>query len=267
MNQLSIQRVVVINIETAAAFPSFHHLNDEWKILWQEKIFHYLPDDKTPACFYIERAGVMAEFARIICISIGYFTNDCPSSFTVKSYYNTQEKELLYDFLTELSTINKQKHEWCFVGHNIKDFDIPFICRRMLINGMVLPSFFDFQNMKPWETNIIDTFQYWRFGDYKNFTSLKLLAAALGIPSFKEDIDGSKIGALYWNGTEETQKENLHRIVQYCEKDILTTVNLLLRLKGIPILQQEHLPYSHINQSSSAEKQKPESDHCTHNYM
>ena len=123
-------------------------------------------------------------------------------------------------------------NKWSFTGHNIKEFDIPFICRRLLINGLVIPPFLDFQNMKPWETNMIDTFQYWRFGDYKHYTSLKLLAAALNVPSPKDDIDGSMVGDVYW------KEKNLERIVTYCQKDVVTTANIVLRFKNLQLLNE-----------------------------
>ena len=100
---------------------------------------------------------------------------------------------MLQDFIAATVKDGSNNNKWSFTGHNIKEFDIPFICRRLLINGLPIPVFLDFQNMKPWETNMVDTFQYWRFGDYKHYTSLKLLAAALNVPSPKDDIDGSMV--------------------------------------------------------------------------
>ena len=128
-------------------------------------------------------------------------------------------------------------NKWSFTGHNIKEFDIPFICRRLLINGLNIPPFLDFQNMKPWETNMVDTFQYWRFGDYKHYTSLKLLAAALNVPSPKDDIDGSMVGEVYW------VEKNLERIVTYCQKDVVTVANIILRFKHLPLLNDEQLVF------------------------
>ena len=143
----------------------------------------------------------------------------------------------MQDFIATLNQMEIQNNKWCFAGHNIKEFDIPFLCRRLLINGMPIPEYIDFQNMKPWETNSIDTFQYWRFGDYKNYTSLKLLAAALGIASPKDDIDGSQVGEVYW-------KENdLQRIVTYCQKDIITTANILLRFKNMPLIEHNNVVF------------------------
>lgn len=142
---------------------------------------------------------------------------------------------MLQDFLVTLQQLEANNNKWCFTGHNIKEFDIPFICRRLIINNLNIPSLLDFQNMKPWETNMVDTFQYWRFGDYKNFTSLKLLAAALKVPSSKDDIDGSMVGDVYW------QEKQLQRIVTYCQKDVVTTGNIVLRFKNLPLLTDDQV--------------------------
>lgn len=228
--------LIIIDIETASVFDSFNKIPDEWKELWEEKIARTLPEGVTIAEFYSMRAGVMAEFSKIICISIGYFNKDITLHLRIKSFYGHDEKLLLKDFLLMMNKIESINKKWCFAGHNIKEFDIPFICRRLLINGFSLPHFLNFQNMKPWETNIVDTFQYWRFGDYKNYTSLKLLAAAMGIASPKDDMDGSMVGDLYWSGNDEERRVNLKRIVTYCQKDIITTGNIILRFKNLPVV-------------------------------
>lgn len=236
MQNIRLENLLLIDIETVSEKASFELLNEEWQLLWQEKIQRALPEDLTPAEFYPQRAGVMAEFAKIICISIGYFKKEGNTLLLrLKSFYGDDEKILLKDFLDTLRQLENNNSKWSFTGHNIKEFDIPFICRRLLINGLVIPPFLDFQNMKPWETNMIDTFQYWRFGDYKHYTSLKLLAAALGVPSPKDDIDGSMVGDVYW------KEKNLERIVTYCQKDVVTTGNIILRFKNLPLLTEEQV--------------------------
>jgi uncharacterized protein YprB with RNaseH-like and TPR domain len=233
MQQIRPEDLIIIDIETASVSPTFDKLPEEWKILWGEKVQYSLPEGVNAEEFYPRRAGVMAEFAKIICISMAYFNKEQSLKMRVKSFYGHDEKQILQDFLSTINKIESINSKWCFAGHNIKEFDIPFICRRLLINYLPIPRYLDFQNMKPWETNIIDTFQYWRFGDYKNFTSLKLLAAAMGIASPKDDIDGSMVGDLYWNGTDEERTANLKRIAVYCQKDVITTGNIFLRFKNI----------------------------------
>jgi len=236
MQNIRLENLLLIDIETVSESATFETLPEEWKMLWQEKVQRSLPEDVTAAEFYPQRAGVMAEFAKVVCISIGYFKKEGSSfSLRVKSFYGDDEKKLLQDFLAMLQQLEANNNKWSFTGHNIKEFDIPFICRRLIINNLTIPPFLDFQNMKPWETNMVDTFQYWRFGDYKNFTSLKLLAAALKVPSSKDDIDGSMVGDVYW------KEKQLQRIVTYCQKDVVTTGNIVLRFKNLPLLTDEQV--------------------------
>lgn len=233
MQNIRLENLLLIDIETVSAYASFNELSEDWQLLWKEKVQRSLPEDTTAAEFYPMRAAVMAEFAKVICISVGYFKREGNSLLLrLKSFYGDDEKILLQDFIAALQKMEANNNKWSFCGHNIKEFDIPFICRRLLINGLTIPPFLDFQNMKPWETNMIDTFQYWRFGDYKHYTSLKLLAAALNVPSPKDDIDGSMVGDVYW------KEKNLERIVTYCQKDVVTTGNIVLRFKNLPLLTE-----------------------------
>lgn len=236
MQNIRIENLLLIDIETVSEKPRFEDLDADWQMLWQEKVQRQLPDEVTEAEFYPQRAGVMAEFAKVVCISMGYFKKEGKSwQLRLKSFFGDDEKLLLQDFVDTLDKMEIVSNKWSFTGHNIKEFDIPFICRRLLINGLNLPPYLDFQNMKPWETNLIDTFQYWRFGDYKHYTSLKLLAAALNVPSPKDDIDGSMVGDVYW------KEKNLERIVTYCQKDVLTTGNIVLRFKNMPLLTEDQV--------------------------
>ena len=239
MQNIRTEDLIVIDIETASVSPSFAHLSPEWQELWQEKTARILPEGKTAEEFYPMRAGVMAEFSKVVCISIGYFIREQHLKMRVKSFCGEDEKKILTDFLQTVSKIESFNNNWCFAGHNIKEFDIPFLCRRLLVNDMRIPPYLDFQNMKPWETNIVDTFQYWRFGDYKNFTSLKLLAAAMGVPSSKDDIDGSMVGELFHTENREERKINIKRIATYCQKDVVTTANIILRFKNSPIVHPD----------------------------
>ena len=242
MQNITLENLILIDIETVPQHPNFDSLNDEWKQLWDEKTQRSLPDFTSAAEFYPQRAGVMAEFAKIICISIGFFTKHGNTlQLRLKSFYGNDEKVMLQSFVTMLNQMEAKNNKWSFAGHNIKEFDIPFICRRLLINGLPVPVYLDFQNMKPWDTNMVDTFQYWRFGDYKNYTSLKLLAAALGVPSPKDDIDGSMVGDVYWSQTPAGKEKNLERIVTYCQKDVVTTGNIILRFKNMELIKPEQV--------------------------
>ncbi len=239
MQNIKTEDLIVIDIETASVSPAFAQLSPEWQELWKEKTVRILPEGKTADGFYPMRAGVMAEFSKVVCISIGYFIKEQQLKMRVKSFYGEDEKKILTEFLQTVSKIESFNNNWCFAGHNIKEFDIPFLCRRLLVNNMRIPPYLDFQNMKPWETNIVDTFQYWRFGDYKNFTSLKLLAAAMGVPSSKDDIDGSMVGELFHAQNIEERNINLKRIAAYCQKDVVTTANIILRFKNSSLVHAE----------------------------
>ncbi len=223
--------LIVIDIETASSFPDFDAMDFQWQELWVEKNKRQLNEYIDAAECYHQRAGVMAEFGRIICICFGSFSGNGDVPMTTNLFYGDDEKLLLNDFIKSIHQLKKKKI--VFAGHNIREFDLPFICRRLLINNISIPEFLDLQNTKPWDNAIIDTFQYWRFGDYKNYTSLKLLAKVLSIPSSKDDIDGSMVGPLYWE-TDSIQREiNLLRIAGYCQKDVEVTTKILHRLMCI----------------------------------
>ncbi|MDO9372986.1 MAG: ribonuclease H-like domain-containing protein [Ferruginibacter sp.] len=239
ISKMPLENFLIIDIETVSAQRNFEALSGDWRHLWEEKVVRSVPEDSTPGEYYLQRAGIMAEFGKVVCISIGYFKKDKEKfQFRVKSIFAEDEKTLLSDFISTVNQLEAVHNRWCFTGHNIKEFDIPFLCRRLIINNLTIPNYLDFQNMKPWETNMVDTFQYWRFGDYKNYTSLKLLAAALNVPSPKDDIDGSMVGEVYW------EENNIQRIATYCQKDVVTVANIILRFKGQPLLEQEQVIFT-----------------------
>jgi hypothetical protein len=230
-------QLVVIDIETVAQYPSFEKVPPAWQQLWEEKTRWQWEPDTTAADFYSERAGILAEFGKIICISVGYFRQqEGKWQLRLKSFASADEKELLGQLLHVIGQlVQAKKVRIWFAGHNIREFDIPYLCRRLLINGIELPAWLDFQSLKPWEVPLIDTMQLWKFGDYKNYTSLNLLAACMGLESPKDDIDGSMVNYVFW-------KENdLERIVTYCQKDVATVAQLLLKFSGKPFLTAEQI--------------------------
>ena len=235
MHNVPLENLFLLDIETASEEKNFDSLTDDWKELWTEKVRKTLPENVTADEFYPLRAGIMAEFSKVICVSFGYFRRvNSVLQFRVKSFYSDDEKYILENFVKTLyhsHAVNK----WCFAGHNIKEFDVPFLSRRLIINNITIPPFMDFQAMKPWETPLTDTLHLWRFGDYKHYISLKLLAATLGVPSPKDDIDGSMVGHVYW------EEKNLQRIATYCQKDVVTVANILLRFKNMPLLTPEQV--------------------------
>lgn len=237
MQNIAVENLFFIDIETVSCSENYELLTDEWKELWTEKINKALPDNITPEEYYPRRAGIMAEFAKVVCISFGYIkTENGKSQLRIKSFYSEDEKEILEKFIDTVCQM-QAKNNWCFTGHNIKEFDIPFLCRRILVNNISIPDCFNFQAMKPWDVPVLDTLHLWRFGDYKHYTSLKLLAATLGVPSPKDDIDGSKVGEVYWS------EKDLQRIALYCQKDVATVANIILRFKNLPLLSEEQIVF------------------------
>ena len=237
LDNLDLKNVLVLDIETVPQFSTFDHLSENWKDLWAHKMKHLIKDDVTAADTY-ERAGIYAEFGKIICISVGAFYKDKDDfKFRIKSFYGDDEKVLLQEF-SEMLNKNYYKDEHTVCGHNSKEFDFPFIARRCLINGIPIPTILDNSGKKPWEVKLLDTMEMWKFGDYKSYTSLKLLAALFGIPSPKDDIDGSQVGNIYW------QEKNLDRIKIYCQKDVVTVAQLLLKFKGMELMKEENLVYA-----------------------
>ena len=188
---IDTQKILFLDIETVPEKENFDQLSEVEKELFAAKTSYQLTEDQTPASIY-ERAGIWAEFGKIICISVGFFNlNSSQREFRVKTFFGT-EKDLLIAFKNLLEThFNLAAYLLC--AHNGKEFDFPYIARRMIIHGINLPSKLNLFNKKPWEVPHLDTLHLWRFGDYKNYTSLSLMAHVLGIPIPKNDIDGSQL--------------------------------------------------------------------------
>lgn len=223
--------ILFIDIETVPVLPGFDLLDEGMQAEWvrKSKFMKQGPDaDADPATLYSDRAGIFSEFAKVVCISFGNVVlQEGRYYMRLKSLAYHDEKKLLNDFCELLGKFARRYGDVRFCGHNIKEFDIPFICRRMIINGMKLPTCMQLSGKKPWEVGHLDTMEMWKFGDYKHFTSLSLLAQVLGIPSPKGDIDGSMVASVYW------KDQDLERISTYCQKDVLTTAKVYLRLKGV----------------------------------
>jgi len=237
LEQIKIKNILFLDIETVPVKENFEDLATTFQELWEDKTAWQRKNEFTPSEFYKMKAGVMAEFAKIICISVGYlFFEKRASHFRIKSFYGDDERKIISDFNALLnSKFNKKQHQLC--AHNGKEFDFPFIARRALINRLKLPKLLDISGKKPWEINHLDTMELWRFGDYKHYTSLKLLVELFDIPTPKDDIDGSKVYGVYYQG------KDLERIKIYCQKDTLTVAQLLLRYKGEELIKAENIEF------------------------
>jgi hypothetical protein len=224
--------LLLIDIETVPQVEDNKQLSPEIKRLFFDKISKTMPEMVDEEAAYKQRAGIMAEFGKVICISTGFFYEDKEKGLCLrmKSICCKDEVELLTEFLTLVDKFYKHKKKFQFAGHNIREFDIPFLCRRMVIHHLSLPPYLQLYGAKPWDINMVDTLQWWKFGDYKNYTSLHLLANVLGVPSSKDDIDGSMVQDVYY------KEKNLDRIVTYCQKDVVVVAQVILRFKNLPLI-------------------------------
>lgn len=229
-----LANILFLDIETVPEHENWSEVSELTQELFAKKTSYQRKDEITPEDFY-ERAGIWAEFGKIVCISVAYFTeNQQQKTLRVTSFSGDDEKQILVDFRSLLQEhFNKPKHLLC--AHNGKEFDFPFIARRMIIHQIELPSKLNLFGKKPWEIPHLDTMELWKFGDYKHFTSLQLLSSILGIPSPKDDIDGSDVARVFY------QDKDLKRIVEYCEKDTITLAQLLLRFNNEDLLNENQI--------------------------
>jgi hypothetical protein len=205
---------------------------EEYKYVWNKKYERneYLNALNVSEA-YENKAAIFAEYGKIVCISVGYYhkVND---EYRIKSFANHDEKSLLESF--ELFC-QKLKNSYVFCGHNVKEFDVPYLCRRFLISKIAIPKLLDFQNKKPWEVELIDTLQLWKFGDYKNYTSLETLTTIFHIPTPKNDIDGSQVGKVYW------EENDLERIVKYCQNDVIAVIQLYRAFNQMDLIEDNKI--------------------------
>ena len=240
---MKLEKILFIDVETAPQVGSFEEMPEELAHLWAEKVEQlkkriperYTAENAAEANF--QEAGIFAEFGRIVCISVGYIYNKgAERCFRVKSFCGEDEKQIL----TEFSALVRRfctDGESNVCGHNIKEFDVPYISRRMLILGLPLPDILNVMGKKPWECKFLDTLEMWKFGDFKHYTSLKLLCAVFGVPTSKDDIDGSQIAEVFY------REKNITRISTYCEKDVVATMQVFMRMSGLPVIKDENIEH------------------------
>ena len=233
IEKIQLNNILFLDIETVPESEDFSTLDSEMQSLYDQKTQYQRKDDFTAEAFY-DRAGIWAEFGKIICISVGYFVNKGDiRNFRVTSFFG-EEKKILNDFNNLLNNhFSLPQHVLC--GHNAKEFDFPFIARRMIINQISIPAKLNLFGKKPWEISHLDTLELWKFGDYKHYTSLKLMCKVLGIPSPKGDIDGSQVGHVFY------VEKDIDRIVTYCEKDTIAVAQIFLRLRREELLIEEEI--------------------------
>ena len=233
---LRINDLLFLDIETVPQEEFWSEVSETTKELFAQKTAYQRKENVSSEAFY-ERAGIWAEFGKIICISVGYFVDlENKKQLRLRSFFGDDEHKILTDFKVLLEThFTKKSHVLC--AHNGKEFDFPFIARRMIVHRIALPNKLNLFGKKPWEVPHLDTLEMWKFGDYKQYTSLKLLTAILGVPSPKDDIDGSEVAKVYY------KEKNIQRIVSYCEKDTIAVAQVLLRFHNLELLTEKNIVF------------------------
>ena len=235
LQQIDLKQILVLDIETVPQYPSFDEVPIEVAKLWDDKTKRQRKEEETPAAFY-SRAGIWAEFGKIVCISVGIFSQiKDQMGLRIKSFADDDERELLIDFI---NLLKKQSPSLILCAHNGKEFDFPYLCRRMLINSLEIPVQLQISGKKPWEINHLDTMELWKFGDYKHYTSLDLLATIFNIPTSKGQMDGSKVNEVYY------KEKDLAKIAHYCLGDVLAVAQLYLKMKGMNLIPEQNIIYS-----------------------
>ncbi|MBC7873731.1 MAG: 3'-5' exonuclease [Ferruginibacter sp.] len=236
MGLFQVNNLLFLDIETVPQYPEYTSLPEGWKKLWDLKsnsLTKYHEGQNNESLY--PRAGIYAEFGKIICISCGVLQGALENrKIILKSFAGDDEKLILIAF-------NEMLNKWAtgepkfLCAHNGKEFDFPYLCRRMIVNGLAIPAILNSSGKKPWEISHLDTLELWKFGDFKSFTSLNLLAYTLGIPTPKDDIDGSMVWEVYW------KEKNLQRIITYCQKDVVTVAQILLRMNGEELVKEMNI--------------------------
>ncbi len=234
LDNLNLKQLLFIDIETVPQYSDFAFVPEGMRSFWEKKSSFFRNEDQLPEDVY-QRAGIYAEFGKIVCVSVGIITGEKNNyGFKLKSYCNDDEHVLLTNFSLMLSEL-ESKREIIFCAHNGKEFDYPYLSRRYLINGLKLPDALNNSGKKPWEIKHLDTLELWKFGDYKHYTSLDLLTNIFNIPSPKEEIDGSMVADVYY------KEKDLDKIIRYCENDVLAVAQLVMRYVNLPLINESNI--------------------------
>ena len=237
---IQLNNILFLDIETVPQHDGHENLPDEWKTLWDLKASYLIrnKETETPQSIY-SRAGIYAEFGKIICVSCGIIQGTGEEKkFIVKSFCGHEEKLVLHNFCEMLNKWRTDGSKY-LCAHNGKEFDFPYLCRRLVVNHLAIPEILKLHGKKPWDVPHYDTLDLWKFGDYKSYISLNLLAHTLGIITPKDDIDGGRVHEVYW------KEKNLDRIVTYCQKDVVTVAQVFLRMNEESLIKSENIELKH----------------------
>jgi 3'-5' exonuclease len=230
-----LKDILFLDIETVGCTNDYNQLSDRLKAQWTRKVnFFKREEGQTDEDLFHEKAGIYAEFGKIVVIAIGKYTEGENGELGIRTKYfaDHDEAKLLAEFR---ETVEKMGPAVRLCAHNGKEFDFPYMCRRMLVNGIQLPSVLNMSGKKPWEINHLDTLELWKFGDYKHYTSLDLLATIFKIPTSKGVMDGSMVSKVYY------QEGDLKKIAEYCVGDVLAIAQLYLKFKGMPLVESTNI--------------------------
>jgi DNA polymerase elongation subunit (family B) len=234
LNEIKKDQLLFLDIETVPQYPKWEQVPDNFQDLWDRKSKYFRNEDETAEDAY-EKAGIYAEFGKIVCISVGMFSwQESRQVFRMKSYFGKDEKQILLDFASMLRKFSAEGDK-NLCAHNGKEFDFPYLARRMLIHGIKLPALLDIAGKKPWEVKFLDTMELWKFGEFRHYASLNLLTTIFDIPSPKDDIDGSDVARVYY------EEDDLSRIVEYCQKDVIAVAQIVLKWRGESLLEEDQI--------------------------
>lgn len=238
MQGINLKNYLFLDIETVSQQDDFSKLSAPMQEFWERKSKNLKNEDKlNSAEMYFDRAGIYAEFGKIVCIGLGFILDEeSTQKLRIKTLKNDNEKALLEDF-AQILYKHTAKDKLILCAHNGKEFDFPYLCRRMLLNGVELPNALNMQGKKPWEVNHADTLDMWKFGDFKHYTGLDLLATIFGIESSKDDISGDQVNGVYHH------EKNLDRIANYCSKDVVALTQLFLKMNSLPLIDNENIVF------------------------
>ena len=242
---MNFNNILFLDIETVAQYESYDQLPGAWRDLWDHKARSLIRSPEDNAATIYDRAGIYAEFGKIICVSVGCIKGDGEERRLVLTSYFDQDEKLLLQQVADMLQKWSGNADKLLCAHNGKEFDYPYLCRRMIINGVEIPEILRISGRKPWEVRHLDTLEMWKFGDYKSYTSLKLLAQCFGIPSPKDDIDGSQVYGVYY------KEQDLERIARYCQKDVVTLAQVLLRFHCQPLIRPENVTIKYVQQKEA----------------
>ncbi|MCU0419868.1 MAG: 3'-5' exonuclease [Cyclobacteriaceae bacterium] len=230
-----LRDIVFLDIETIGAVEHYAHLDERLKTQWARKAaFLKREEGQTDEDLFYDRAGIYAEFGKVVCVVVGklFDVDERTLGLKTKAFAEADEARLL----TELkSLLDKLEPGTRLCAHNGKEFDFPYLSRRFLVNGLELPAVLNLAGKRPWEVPHLDTLELWKFGDYKHYTSLDLLAAIFNIPTSKGEMDGSRVNHVFY------KEKNLAKIASYCTGDVVAVAQLYLRMKSLPLVEEKNI--------------------------